>query len=190
MGTLPDRTGKISLKGLISEIRVCFGGNKMRYIRNLLGIAFVLLTFLFTSCQPKPDFEVLKGELTELHDEFIEAHLNRDIDFFTRDISDDYFSIGNAEIRRPTKEDIKEQFTDYLNNTTFSEYRYLRDPEMGFSLDGTMAWMVEKIKVRGTRTLDDGTAREMDFICAWITIYERKGGKWIRRGEVSSFERN
>ena len=157
-------------------------------VKIFLGLPLVFLTIFLAGCQSGPDFEALKAELMELHNVFIEAHKSKDIDFFTKDISDNYFTVGNGQIRRPSKEEITEQFTNYLNNTTFSEYRYLQDPDIGFSRDGSLAWMIEKIKVRGNRTTDDGSDREFDFICAWITLYERKGDKWIRLGEVSTFK--
>ena len=36
--------------------------------------------------------------------------------------------------------------------------------------------------------MDDGTERELNFICAWMTIFERQDEKWIRLSEVSTFK--
>jgi hypothetical protein len=82
------------------------------------------------------------------------------------------------------KEEIAAQFTDYLSQTTFSEYRDLREPIVGFSKDGSLAWSVVQVKVAGSRRMDDGTGQNLDFTCAWITLYERDGDGWIRLGEV------
>ena len=134
-----------------------------------------------------PDFDQLRSEILEIHIEEIKAHLNKDVDFFIKNISESYVSVSRGEIRRPSKDEIKLQFSNYLNNTTFVEYRDLQEPIIEFSDDGTFAWSIVRVKVVGIRRMNDGTERELDFICAWITLYRRQNDKWIRLGEVSSF---
>jgi len=154
------------------------------------NMLLVLITFVITffGCQSKPDFEKLRAEIIALHKTTIEAHWKKDINFFTKDISENYFSVGNGEIQKKTKKEITEQFTNYLNNTTFSEYRDLQEPIIGFSKDGSLAWSIVKVKIVGNRKMNDGAERELDFICVWITLYEKPGDTWIRLGEVSSFK--
>jgi len=135
-----------------------------------------------------PGFDKLRSEILELHQQAIEAHLNRDVDFFVHNISENYLSVSKGEIRKPSKDEIRSQFSNYLNNTTFVEYRDLQEPIIEFSDDGSVAWSIVRVKVAGIRTMNDGTERELDFICAWITLYRRQNDKWIRLGEVSSFK--
>jgi hypothetical protein len=71
-----------------------------------------------------------------------------------------------------TAEEMRASFSSYLNGTTFTEYRDLREPIIGFSDDGSVAWSVVRVKVAG-RTMDDGSERDLDFTCAWITLYRR-----------------
>jgi hypothetical protein len=40
---------------------------------------------------------------------------------------------------------------------------------IGFSKDGSLAWLIGKLKVAGKRTMEDGSQLDMDFTCAWIT---------------------
>jgi hypothetical protein len=149
----------------------------------MIGAVFVT----FISCQPSPDLEGMKSEILSLHEAEIAAHWARDVDFFSKDISDDYFAVSYGELRHPTPEDIKKQFSTYLNNTTFTEYRDTAEPIIGIAEDGSLAWSIFQIEVAGTRTMDDGIERELDFDCVWITIFEREGDTWIRRGDVSTF---
>ena len=160
----------------------------MNWSKNFMKIILVLLSLTFIECQSSPDFEALRSEILDLHKALIDAHWNKDIDFFTKGISEDYFSVGNGEIRNQTREEITTQVADYLNNTTFTEYRDLREPIIGFSKDGSMAWSIVQVKVAGRRTMDDGSEKDLDFTCAWITLYERRGDTWIRLGEVSTFK--
>ncbi|MDH5451428.1 MAG: hypothetical protein OEX77_11155 [Candidatus Bathyarchaeota archaeon] len=135
-----------------------------------------------------PDFDKLRFEVLELHKQEIEAHLNKNVDFFVHNISENYLSVSRGAIRKPSKDEIRSQFSNYLNNTTFVEYRDLQAPIIEFSDDGSVAWSIVRVKVTGIRTMNDGTERELDFVCAWITLYRRQNDKWIRVGEVSSFK--
>ncbi len=122
-----------------------------------------------------PDFETLKSEILALHKEFIEAHLNKNVDFIVNHISEEYLAVSHGEIRKPTKEETRAQFTRYLNKTVFSEYKDLCEPIIGFSDDGSMAWSIVQVQVKGMHTMDDGSEKELDFTCAWNTIYKRQG---------------
>jgi hypothetical protein len=143
---------------------------------------------IIAGCKQNPDFDKMKTEILDLHKAMIEAHMNKDVNFFVKDISDDYFSVGNGEIRYPTKDETTERFTNYLNNTTFTDYKDLQDPVIGFSEDGSSAWSIVQVQVAGTRTMDDGNDRDFDYTFAWITLYARQGDKWIRLGEVSNYK--
>ena len=154
----------------------------MKYIKIILIACFLV----FFSCKSTPDFEKLKAEILRIHQEFIRAHLEKDVDFMVHDLPEDFIFVTHGEILHQKKEEIRTNFDDYLNNTVFSEYRDLEDPIIGFSRDGSLAWSITKIKVKGIRTISDGTEREFDSIYAWITLYERRDDKWIRLTEVST----
>ncbi|MFX1251935.1 MAG: nuclear transport factor 2 family protein [Promethearchaeota archaeon] len=135
-----------------------------------------------------PNFENLRSEILTIHKKFIDAHLNKNIEFFVQNMSEDYMSVSNGEIRTQTAEEIRLQMTNYLNNTVFSEYKNLREPIIEFSKDGSIAWAIFQIKVKGRRTMDDGSERDLDFICAYSSLFERQDDKWIRLWDVSTFK--
>ena len=135
-----------------------------------------------------PDYERLRSEIADLHKALIDAHLNKDVGFFVQDLSEDYLSVSGGEIRKPSTEEIRSTVSDYLDHTTFAEYRDLCEPIIGFSQDGSVAWSIVQVKVAGKRKMGDGSERDSDFICAWITLFERRGDRWVRRAEVSSFK--
>ena len=150
-----------------------------------ISLFFIILVI---GCNTSRDYNLLKSEILNLHKTGINAHLIKDIDFFTKDISDDYFSVNNGEIRHPTKEEITRQFTRYLNNTEFDKYEDIQEPIIGFSEDGTLAYSLVRVKIEGERKYENDTISNFDFICAWITLYKREGDNWIRLGEVSNFQ--
>lgn len=123
-------------------------------------------------------------ELLDLHKETLDAHLNKDVDFFVKNIADDYFSISRGEIRNPTKEAIITQFTNYLGSTEFSEYRDLIEPIIKVSDDGTLGWTIVNVKIVADREIE-GTVYHIEDVWVWITCYMRENDIWIRMGEVS-----
>jgi hypothetical protein len=134
----------------------------------------------------RPDTEALRSEILDYHKKFIDDHVNKNIDSFVEDYSEDYIFVAHGEIDHPSKEEFKTSFSDYLNSTTFSEYRDLEEPIIGFSKDGSMAWSIVKVKVAGSRKLEDDSQKDFDVTYAWITLYERRCDKWIRTVEVST----
>ena len=140
------------------------------------------------SCNKEPDVAQLRSEIIELHKAAIQAHINKDVDFFTRDLAPDYFSVGNGHIRHPSMESIASQFSNYLNNTEFEEYADLEEPLVGFSDDGSLAWSIVKVRVAGRRNFENDSLRSFSDTWAWITLYKREGEKWLRMGEVSSHD--
>jgi len=147
-----------------------------------------LILLASMTCQSNPDFKALRSEILEIHKKTIDAHWQKDVDYFTKDLANNYLFVRNGEIQRPQKDEITARMSDYLNNTTFTEYRDLQEPIIGFSKDGSLAWLIVQVKVTGERTNDDGTIRDLDFTCAWITLYDRQGGKWVRLAEVLNFK--
>jgi len=149
---------------------------------------FIFLFFLLSisGCNKTPDYELLKSEILALHEATIQAHLEKDVDFFTKNISDNYFSVGRGEIRHPTKTEIKEMFSQYLSSTDFETYEDLQPPIIGYSKDGSMAWSIVKVNVAGSQQNQSDTLNRFDMIWTWITLYEKRNGIWIRLGEVSS----
>lgn len=132
------------------------------------------------------DFQVYRKELIVTHKQTIEAHLNKDVDFLLKDVSENFMSVNEGKISYPSMKEMRESFTQYLDNTEFSVYRDLCDPIIGFSDDGSIAWSTVQVRVEG-KTKRDNKMHDIGFTCSWITLYRRKDDKWIRFTEVSSF---
>ena len=134
-----------------------------------------------------PNFDQLQQELIDRFEKNIQAHHNKDVEFIIEDLGEEFFVMSQGDINQPSKEDQREQFTKYLNNTTFSEYTSLMEPKIEFSDDGSVAWGKYRVKVKGETIQEDGSKSSLDFVCAWLWIFRRQGDKWIRVGEVSTW---
>ena len=154
-------------------------------------LILVVSTCLAAGCQPKPDFDAYREEILALHKASIDAHLNRDVDFFTRNVAEDYVIVSRADIFYPTKEETRAQFSNYLNRTTFSEYRDLRDPIIGFSEDGSVAWSIVQVKVAGMQRKSLYFLDYKEFGGFMIPQYiERLDGHRVKGYEISGVEIN
>jgi len=151
-------------------------------------LVMILNCMILSSCQPKPDFDKLRSEILAKHKMMIEAHWQKDADHIVSDMADNFMFVQGGDITRPGKDEVKERMEAYLNTTTFSEYRDLQEPVIGFSKDGSTAWSIVQVKIAGRRKNQDGSERDMDFTCAWITLYEKQWKEWIRLAEVSNFK--
>lgn len=154
-----------------------------------LFITVIMLSLFAFSCQTKIDKKKLEQELLDLHQETLDAHLNKNVDFFTRDISEDYFQVHDGEFLHPTQDQITEMFTHYLNNTNFSEYDDIRKPLVKVSDDGSLGWTIVQVRLKGEQQLENDSVHNLDYTYAWITLYERENGKWIRLGEVDNYKK-
>ena len=155
--------------------------------RNVPGILWFLLLIFLLACKPDINKEKLKQELIDLHNNQIKAHWDKDITFFTKDLASDYWQVARGEISFPEVNEIRDRFTSYLNSTSFTKYENIEEPMVRISDDGSMAWIIVKVKIEGESIVSDTSDRLLDFTCAWITLYNREDGKWIRQGEVSTF---
>jgi hypothetical protein len=162
--------------------------NNLRWPRLGLSMLGMLVAVMWTSgCREEFDREEAKRQIMAIHRELIAAHQEKDPGFFTRGLADGFLAVKNGEILQPTATEIRFDVEPYLREMEFHEYRDLREPIIGFSQDGSLAWVVVQVKVRGTRTRQDGMTREINFVCAWLTLYERSDEGWMALAEVSTF---
>ena len=130
--------------------------------------------------------QVLIDEIAVFHRTSIEAHLDNRPDVLVDDLHDDFVRVSWGEIQHPSRDDLREMFAAYLGSTEFTRYELLSEPLIRISRDGTMAWSAAETRVAGTRRMPDGSEASFDSIWAWINVYERRNGRWIRVGEASN----
>jgi len=135
-----------------------------------------------------PGFGELREGLLSFHQAFIKAHVENRPEFFIENKAEGYVNISRGELLRPTDTETLEAMTDYLGNTTFTEYRILDEPKLGFSRDGSVAWSIFQLKVAGTRRLPDGSERTFDDTWGCLFLFERRGDQWVRLAEASNLK--
>ncbi len=157
--------------------------------RNLFQILLVIsIISIHFSCNTNTNMEELEKEILDLHKEMIDAHINKKVDFFTKNIADNYMQVQRGEINHPSKNEIIKGFDEYLNSTTFTKYENLQEPMVKVSKDGSLAWCIVQMKIEGEQKSENNSIRKLNFVVAWITLYEKMDNKWIRLGEVDNFK--
>ena len=83
-------------------------------------------------------------------------------------------------------DDVEQMLMPYLAATEFSAYENVSDPIIGFSKDGSLVWSIVQVRVAGTEKVSNETTESFDTLWAWITLYERRGDKWLKIADVST----
>ena len=64
----------------------------------------------------------------------------------------------------------------------------MEEPIVRISKDASLAWMITRVRVRRVQKRASGGDTERKFIYAGIMTYEKRGGRWMRVANVSTFE--
>ncbi len=75
-----------------------------------------------------------------------------------------------------------------MNNRDYVVYDDLIRPVVKISDDGSLGWVIVQVQAKGTRFDAEGTpAGPLEFVCAWVELYEKVGAAWKLVGNVSNF---
>ena len=127
-------------------------------------------------------------QLLALHEEVMRAHRDSDVELLLRAEEDDYVVAGRGEVTRPDRNARRQRLGPYLKATRFSTYADKVPPIVRVSSDGSLGWVIVQVEARGEQTTASGAVQPVEFVSAWIELYEKKDGRWIRVGNVSNFK--
>lgn len=145
----------------------------------------LLLTFLF-SAAAGADGDT--ATLLKLHDKVMRAHIQSNVGMLLEDEATDYLLVSQGEISHPSPDERRAALGPYLARTTFAKYVDVVPPIVTVSSDGTMGWVAVQVEASGIQTNDAGGKDPLQFVCAWIELYQKRDGRWLRVGNVSNFK--
>ena len=148
----------------------------------------VLLTIL--SCLCVSSAALCADDVAEIlaqHEKILQAHRDNDVDLLMEDAADKYTLVTGGEVIYPSIEERSARFVDYFGITEFSKYEDSIPPVVKVSDDGTLAWLIARVSVSGTQHFGK-QEQALEFVSAWIELYEKKEGRWIQTGNVSNFK--
>lgn len=149
-------------------------------------IAAAILALAFMSCASSKTGD--EDQLLALHEEALQAHRESNIDLLLKAEEDRYTIASNGAVSHPDREARRGGLGPYLEATRFSVYRDQIPPVVQVSADGSLGWVIVQVEAKGEQTEPDGTVVPLEFVSAWIELYEKRGGRWLRVGNVSNFK--
>lgn len=154
----------------------------------VLILVFCVLSIV-AGCDKTVDMEAEKIALLRIHLIDIHAHLENDVPALMETIGEEFIYVGDGQVSRQTRNEIREFFTDYLDGTEYEKYEDLQVPHAEVSADGTMGWVISQMAATRTEPDGEGGTQTRSFTYAGIMTYEKSGGKWMKVANVSTFER-
>lgn len=161
----------------------------MRISRWMSAIAVAGAVLVTAHCSKSPtaarDDE---AALLALHRDGIEAHLQNDVDRLLAPESDDYVLVNRGEVSHPDKKSRASFLGPYLRSVRFERYADAIEPIVKVSPDRRLGWVIAQVEVKGVARTQEGAEEPLEFVSAWIELYEKRGDRWYRIGNVSNFK--
>jgi len=155
----------------------------------LCVILFFIAGAVCANAQPSPDPEKEKAELLRLHKLDREAHFRTDVEMLLANSPDgEFISVSRGKITWTSKDDDRKKFTAYFRDAKYYDWDKLEEPIVRVSNDGSMAWMITRIRIRRVQKNAAGEEKEEKAVYAGIMTYEKRDGRWMRVANVSTFE--
>lgn len=155
--------------------------------RNVVVFAILALAVLScaSSAPRSPDDE---EQLLALHEQSLRAHRESNVDLLVEAQGDGFTVVSAGEVFHSSAEDTRKSLGPYLEATRFSVYRDKIPPEVKISADGSLGWVIAQVEAKGEQTTSQGKVEPLEFVSAWISLYEKRGGRWVAIGNVSNFK--
>lgn len=154
----------------------------------LLIPVFLASLFLSGAATSPVDLEKERAELLKLHKLAREAHFKRDAGALVSSFATETINVRDGRVETRTRAESLRRFEKYFAGAEFTEWDDLMPPVIRISPDGKMAWMIVRLKGKYTQTNENGEKSAEEFVCAWMSTYEKQGSKWIHIANVSTFQ--
>lgn len=153
----------------------------------LIGL---IIPVLFSACQqsPKIDLEKEKEALLREHEAQRDYHFNKRVHEFADQLSENFISVNGGSITKPTRQENMERWTAYFNAVEFEKWDDMRPPEIRFSDDASMAYMIVEKDVTLKSENDNGQLERSKTHFAWISIFRKVEGRWKIEAVASTNE--
>jgi hypothetical protein len=152
----------------------------------LVIIGSVILMSTQTGCSADTEGHDL-SQILALHEKVLQAHRVNDVNMLMEDAAEDYVLVTSGEVIYPTVDERELRFGEYFAITTFDKYEDSIAPVVRISDDGSLAWLIARVSVSAVQEVS-GQEQPLEFISAWIELYEKRDGRWTQTGNVSNFK--
>lgn len=106
------------------------------------------------------------------------AHFRHDATAFLADHGANWYLVADGTVALRVREIEKARTQQYFDSVKFSEITDLDSPHLEISDDGTMAWLIGHVRVRGVQRGAQGKEAPLAFDAAWIDVWQKKDSRW------------
>jgi pSer/pThr/pTyr-binding forkhead associated (FHA) protein len=118
-------------------------------------------------------------ELFELQARQREAHLSRDASRMAALFADDFVSVRDGEVTRPSRDESRERFERYFARVRFVAWDDIAEPVIEVSDDGTLATVLVRKRVHVAYVEANGQPAEEETVFAWVEVWRRQDHRWV-----------
>lgn len=146
-------------------------------------------TLILVRCSKTPDLEAAKQQLLQLHYAQKSAHLEENAKRFVSQFDKDMVMINRGKISTSSLEQAEARVQAYFDDVEFKQWEDLQPPQISFSDDASMAYMVVDKSVVLTHLNERQETIEESTHFAWVSIFKKQAsGEWKIVCNVSTNE--
>lgn len=143
----------------------------------------------FAEMRAPMDVLTAEQQLLRLHRLSMDAHRFGTFDSITAYRGDRMLMVSDGEVHTMSADQSTEMMQRIMSSRIYDVYDDLIRPEVEVSADGTLGWVIAQISAQGRRLDSDGNVvAPLQFVCAWVALYEKVDGQWQLVGNVSNFQ--
>lgn len=131
-----------------------------------------------------------EAELLALHREERRAHFEHDLKFLLAHVAPQLLDVRDGRVNRMSRDDVRDKFVNYFKRAQFSAWDDVEPPIVHVSMDGTMGWMIIRVRISYTETDAAGKTTNENDVGAWMSSYEKQNGTWVMTAVTSTFVAN
>ncbi|GEM_PF-826704 len=134
--------------------------------------------------------EVLTEEqrLLRLHRIIMDDHLFGRTDGMKNVRGDSMVIVSDGEVYKMAGAESDAMLDRMMTSRDYTVYDDLIRPIVKISNDGSLGWVIAQVSASGVRFDANGKpSGPLEFVCAWIELYEKVQGRWRLLGNVSNF---
>lgn len=151
------------------------------HVTTKISFVYCVAALIFSCNTPNPSADHDDREkLLKIHEDARNAHFGKDAKAMIDQFAPEMISVNAGKIHKTTspEKDI-EGFQSYFNSVEFKKWDDIKPPELRFSDDHTLAYMVvDKLVVLDVKD-SVGKPFEETTHYAWVSIYRKQdGGDW------------
>jgi hypothetical protein len=126
--------------------------------------------------------------LLRLHRVFMDGHLFGRSSGMQEGLAENVVIVSRGEVHPLSGDETLQTLKGVLARTDYTVYDDLIRPVVRVSDDGSLGWVIVQVAAGGVRLDEQGKpAGPIEFVSAWVELYEKVDGTWRMNGNVSNF---